>query len=142
MRSIYLIIIANLCQVLCQVYPTFYANKPFSEITREDLQEYLNSLRKPGPIDSLHKWIGTYNYYLSSISKFFKWLYYPDLPQKERPKPKVVDNLTQLKRKEKSIYKPSDLWTQDDDQLFLKYCPLKRNRCYHMISRDTACRTS
>ena len=50
----------------------FYANKPFSEITREELQEYLNSLRKPEPIDPFHKCIGTYNYYLSSISKFFK----------------------------------------------------------------------
>ena len=45
-----------------------------------------------------------------------------------------------MKRKEKSIYKPTDLWTQEDDQLFLKYCPSKRERCYHTISRDTACR--
>ena len=51
-----------------------------------------------------------------------------------------MDNIPQLKRKETSIYKPSDLWTQDDDQLFLKYCPSKREKCYHMISRDTACR--
>ena len=103
---------------------------------------FLNSFRKPEPIDPLHKWIGTYNHYLVVISKFFKWLYYPDLPSSERQKqkPAVIDNLTQLKRKEKSIYKPTDLWTQDDDQLFLKYCPSKRERCYHMIARDTACR--
>ena len=88
----------------------------------------------------MHKWIGTYNHYLIVISRFFKWLYYPDLPSNERQKPAVIDNLTQLKRKEKSIYKPTDLWTQDDDQLFLKYCPSKRERCYHMISRDTSCR--
>ena len=48
--------------------------------------------------------------------------------------------VSQLKRKEKSIYKPTDLWTQEDDQLFLKYCPSVREKCYHMISRDTACR--
>ena len=67
-------------------------NKSFSEITREDLQEYLNSLRKPEPIDPLHKWIGTYNYYLITISKFFKWLYYPDLPsRKQRQKPSVIE---------------------------------------------------
>ena len=115
-------------------------NKSFSEITREDLQEYLNSFRKSEPLDPLHKWIGTYNYSLVIMSKFFKWLYSPDLPQKERPKPKVIDNLTRLKRKETSIYKPGDLWTQEDDQLFLKYCPSKRERCYHTISRDTGCR--
>jgi integrase len=45
-----------------------------------------------------------------------------------------------LKRKEQSIYKPSDLWTEQDDLLFLNYCPSKRDKCYHMISRDTGCR--
>jgi integrase len=52
----------------------------------------------------------------------------------------VVENIAQLKRKEKSIYKPSDLWTQQDDLLFLKYCPSKRDKCYHAVSRDTSCR--
>ena len=51
-----------------------------------------------------------------------------------------MENIAQLKRKEKSIYKPSDLWTQQDDLLFLKYCPTKREKCYHAISRDTSCR--
>lgn len=35
---------------------------------------------------------------------------------------------------------PSDMWTQDDDILFLKYCPSKRDKCYHAISRDSSCR--
>ena len=115
-------------------------SKSFLEITKEDLIKFLDSFRKPEPIDPLHKWIGTYNSYLVIISRFFKWLYYPDLPPKERIKPKVIDNLTQLKRKETSIYKPTDLWTQEDDQLFLKYCHSTRDRCYHTISRDTGCR--
>ena len=58
----------------------------------------------------------------------------------KRPKPAVIDNLPFLKRKEKSIYKPSDLWSTEDDLLFLKYCPYKRDKCYHAISRDTSCR--
>jgi integrase len=45
-----------------------------------------------------------------------------------------------LKRKEQSVYKPSDLWTQEDDLLFLKYCPSKRDSCYHAISRDSSWR--
>ena len=122
----------------------FYDNKPFSEMTREDVQDYLNSLRKTEEKDPLHKWIGTYNHYLVVISKFFKWLYHPDLSSSEREKlkPSVIDNLTQLKRKEISIYKPTDLWTQDDDRLFLKYCPSARERCYHTIARDMGCRPS
>jgi hypothetical protein len=37
-------------------------------------------------------------------------LYFPNIEQKKRPKPAIVENIPQLKRKEKSIYKPTDLW--------------------------------
>jgi hypothetical protein len=39
----------------------------------------------------------------------------------ERPKPEVLENVKHLMRKEKSAYKPSDMWTQEDDLLFLKF---------------------
>ena len=115
-------------------------SKLFTDITRDDFLLFLNSFRKPEPIDPLHKWIGTYNHFIVIISRFFKWLYYPDIPPNERLKPSVIENLKRIRRKETSIYKPSDLWTVEDDQLFLKYCPSKREKCYHMISRDTSCR--
>ena len=88
----------------------------------------------------MHRWIGTYNLYLTCITKFFKWFYYPTYPTKDRPKPKVVENVPQLKRREVSRYKASDLWTLEDDLLFLKWCPNKRDRCYHAISRDMSAR--
>jgi integrase/recombinase XerD len=69
-------------------------------------------------------------------------LYSPEIEHKKRPKPSVVDNITKPKRKEVSIYKPSDLWTAEDDLLFLKYCPSARDRCFHAISRDLSCRPS
>lgn len=52
----------------------------------------------------------------------------------------MLENIPKLRRKEKSVYKPSDLWTHQDDLLFLRYCPSKRDRCYHAISRDLSCR--
>ena len=61
------------------------------------------------------------------------------LNSKMRIKPRCVD-IAQLKRKEQSVYKPSDMWTQEDDILFLRYCPSKRDKCYHTISRDSSCR--
>jgi hypothetical protein len=88
----------------------------------------------------MHKWIGTYNLYLMCIKKFFKWVYTPALELKQRPKPQIIQNIPSLKRKEISIYKPSDLWTLEDDLLFLKGCPNKRDRCYHAISRDLSAR--
>jgi hypothetical protein len=118
----------------------FNLNKKFKEMTREDILLYLESLGKPESSDPLHKWIGTYNLRRAIFVKFFKWLYYPNIEPNKRIKPKVVENIVHLKRKEQSIYKPSDLWMQEDDLLFLKYCPNKRDRCYHTISRDLSCR--
>jgi hypothetical protein len=114
--------------------------KSFKEMTREDILSYLDSLRKPEASDPMHKWIGTYNLYIMHLIRFFKWLYYPDIEQSKRPKPKVVENIAKLKRNEQSIYKPTDLWTHEDDLLFLKYCPDKRIKCYHTMSRDLSCR--
>jgi len=119
----------------------FHKNiKSFREMRREDVLSFLDGVRKPESVDPLHKWIGTYNAYRILLVKFFKWLYYPDIESTRRQKPSVVENIPQLKRKEQSIYKPSDLWTEQDDLLFLKYCPSRRDKCYHMISRDTSCR--
>ena len=114
--------------------------KSFREMTRDDILSYLNRLRRSESTDPLHKWIGSYNLYKTYFVRFFKWLYYPDIDANKRPKPAVVQNIPNIKRKEQSIYKPSDLWTEEDDLLFLKYCPSKRDKCYHMISRDTGCR--
>ena len=115
-------------------------DKPFEQMTRQDVIAYLDSFRKPETFDPLHKWIGTYNLYGIYFLRFFKWLYYPNVDPNKRVRPPVVDNIPQLKRKEQSIYKPSDLWSQEDDLLFLRYCPSKRIKCYHAMSRDTGCR--
>lgn len=117
-------------------------NKSFRDITRDDIISFLDSFRKAESVDPLHKWIGTYNQYRMLLFRFFKWLYYPDMPYNKRPNPSITENIPYLKRKEISTYKPSDLWTPKDDLLFLKYCPSVRDRCYHAISRDLSCRPS
>ena len=117
----------------------FHSNKSFKQMTKDDVLSFLNSIRKSEDEDPLHGWVSTYSLNLVLLTRFFKWLYYPDLSAKVRLKPSCID-LPTLKRKEKSIYKPSDMWSQEDDLLFLKYCPSKRDRCYHAISRDSSCR--
>jgi integrase len=118
----------------------YYGKTLFKDMTREQILDFLDNLRKPEASDPLHKWIGTYNLFRIYFMRFFKWLYYPDIEPQKRPKPSVVENIPQLKRKEISIYKPSDLWTNEDDAIFLRYCPSKRMKCYHAVSRDTSCR--
>jgi integrase len=126
--------------LLLTKFSAYMSNKDFRDITRDDVLSFVESYRKPENVDPLHKWIGTYNLYGLHLMRFFKWLYYPDIAPEKRSKPSVVDNIPRLRRKETSIYKPSDLWTQQDDLLFLKYCPSKREKCYHAISRDLSCR--
>jgi hypothetical protein len=118
----------------------YLKDKPFHEMTREDTIDFLDSFRKPEALDPLHKWIGTYNLYLMRIIRFFKWLYYSETEHRKRLKPEIVQNIGRLRRKEKSIYKPTDMWTQEDDLLFCRYCPSKRDKAYHMIARDTSAR--
>jgi len=120
----------------------FHKQKPFSKMTRNDIILYLESLRRPEESDPLHKWIGTYNLRRVYLMRFFKWLYNAELEPSNRPIPDVIKNIPSFKRKEQSIYKPTDLWTDQDDALFLKYCPNKRDRCYHMLAHDSSCRPS
>jgi hypothetical protein len=95
----------------------FHDNKKtFKDITRADVLSYRDSFRKIS--DPLHKWIGTYNLYRIHLLRFFKWLYSPDVEHTRREKPVVVDNIPRLKRKEVSIYKPTDIRIPEDDLLF------------------------
>jgi hypothetical protein len=50
----------------------YIKNKPFAEMTRKDIINFLDSFRKSEKLDPLHKWIGTYNLYLVRIIRFFK----------------------------------------------------------------------
>ena len=122
------------------LFSRFSKNKSFNSMTRSDVTLFLQNILKSEDVDPLHKPIGTYNYYNVILTRFFKWLYHPDMPAKSRPKPAVVENIAQLKRREISIYNPEDLWTEEDDLLFLKDCPSKRLKAYHTVSRDTSAR--
>jgi integrase/recombinase XerD len=122
--------------------------KRFEDMTREDILLYLDSCRRSENDDPLHKWIGSYNTKRIILFRFFKWSYYPnvgnpdkrtELSNSER-KPECIMDIAQLKRKEVSCYKPSDLWSQEDDLLFLKWVTNKRDRCYHTMSRDLSAR--
>jgi hypothetical protein len=90
------------------------------DLIRTNIIRFLETYRKTEAQDPMHKWIGTYNIFRIHLLRFFKWLYYPDIEPNKRSKPSMLDNIVQLRRKEKSIYKPSDLWTQQVTNL-VKY---------------------
>jgi hypothetical protein len=75
-------------------------------MTRQDIIDFLERLRKPESVDMLHQWVGSYENNRIVLLRFFKWLYYPDIKANKRSKPSVMDNIPRIKRKETSIYKP------------------------------------
>ena len=107
------------------------ANLSKSQYEQTFLQ-FLDSFRKTETQDSyaqMDRHLQSYSEYI--YCDFSSGSTHPDVEPDKRPKPPVIENIPKLKRKETSIYKPSDLWTQQDDLLFLRYCPTKREKCYH-----------
>ncbi|MFL6404784.1 MAG: hypothetical protein ACJ71M_15055 [Nitrososphaeraceae archaeon] len=135
-------------QFLSELSRAVGLGKKFIDMIRDDVLSYLDKCRKTENEDPLHKWIGSYNIRLVILSRFFKWLHYLDVEDPKRRnelsalerKPDCIMGIKQLKRKEISCYKPSDLWTQEDDLVFLKWVTNKRDRCYHTMARDLSAR--
>ncbi|HJS64303.1 MAG TPA: hypothetical protein VJ767_05540, partial [Nitrososphaeraceae archaeon] len=118
----------------------YLKNKSFKSITKEEILSYLNSSRKPESIDPMHKSIGTWNNRQLLFLKFFKWLYHQNEDPRNRQTPTCMQGVKQLPRKEKSAYKASDLWAEEQNSIFLKYCPSSRDRCYHAMANDMSAR--
>ena len=135
-------------QFLAELPRLIGIRKNFIDMTRQDIQCYLDKCRKPENSDPLHKRIGSYNIKRIILIRFFKWLYYPNVIDPKRrnelssieKKPECILDIPKLKRKEISCYKPTDMWTQADDLLFLKWVTNKRDRCYHTMARDLSAR--
>jgi hypothetical protein len=78
---------------------TFLCNKPFHQMTKQDVVSYLDSLRKSLSDDPNRRWIGSYNSRQMILNKFFRWLYNPDEPdQKKRITPPCMIGIRKLSR--------------------------------------------
>lgn len=119
----------------------YLSGKPFFEMTKQHILRYLNSLRKSISDDPSQRWIGSYNGRQMIILKFFKWLYNPDeADSTKRITPPCMQGVNRLPRREKTPYKYNDIWDIKEHAIFLKYCPDKRDRCYHALANDMSAR--
>lgn len=117
----------------------FDDRKTYQEMTKEDILAYLNNLRKPQ--GEGNAWITTYNNRQMVFLKFFRWLYNPNEPDStKRTTPLCMAGVKRLVKREKTSYKPSDIWDERDVSIFLKYCPNKRDRCYYSMAFDMSAR--
>lgn len=114
-------------------------DKPFKEFVRDDIITFLQSKHKSIESDPDQSWIRSNNLRVACYSKFFKWLYFPDIDRKKlKEKPEVIRDLPLIKPPNKTPVKSTDLWEPDEDKIFLKYCPDKRLQLYHTQSDDTS----
>jgi len=118
--------------------------KNFQDLTEEDIQKFAVFYNN-GEIESdrKHHWIGTYNQAQIHVIKFLKFVFYPNLPHKKRPRPEFLVNYDQLPRREDFIYDASDMWSDEDHAIYLKYCSgynIERDRALHMVFHDTSAR--
>jgi hypothetical protein len=119
----------------------YHPGKSFRNMSKSDVLSYLNSSRKSVSEDPSRRWIGTYNGRQMILLKFFRWLYNPDEPdQRKRITPTCMQGVRRLQKKEITPYKPSDIWDSREHAIFLKYCPDKRDRCYHAMANDMSAR--
>lgn len=129
-------------KIKCLVRLSAHLNhKNFTHMGKADILSYLNSLKKSESVDPAHKSIGTYNGRQMILLKFFRWLHNPNEPDSsKRITPPCMSGIKRLRRREMSSYRPSDLWTQEEHLIFLKYCPSKRDRAFHSMAIDTSAR--
>lgn len=117
----------------------FEDKKRYQDMTKDDILAYLNNLRKPQ--ENGNGWINTYNNRQMVFLKFFRWLYNQDEPDLlKRVTPACMVGIKRLAKREKTSYKPSDIWDERDIAIFLKYCPNKRDRCYYAMAFDMSAR--
>jgi uncharacterized protein YihD (DUF1040 family) len=71
-------------QFLSELSKAVGIDKKFVDMTRDDVLYYIDKCRKSEDEDPLHKWIVTYNLRLVVLTRFFKWLHYPDVEDPKR----------------------------------------------------------
>jgi integrase/recombinase XerD len=71
-------------QILSELSKAVGIEKKFIDMTREDILYYLDNCRKSESEDPLHKWIASYNLRLVVLTRFYRWLYYPNIEDPKR----------------------------------------------------------
>lgn len=109
----------------------------FRQMSKEDILKYLQKDKD----DKSYRWIGTYNGRQMILLKFFKWLHSSnESDSRLRKTPACMFGIKQLPKKDIINYKPTDMWYSKEVNIFLKYCPSKRDKAYHAMAFDTSCR--
>jgi integrase len=136
--------------------------RPFKALSDKDIAQYLDSLKpseekvkeklKKNPDYNLYGWINNRNTVAANISKFYRFVYFPDKSPRERRRLSKEDlaKIPQLKRFHyisttdipKSPIKSRHKWDNEDFATCLKYIENSNPRlaCYVACARDMSAR--
>jgi integrase len=126
-------------------------SKPFKSMSDKDVADYLGSLYKDRNTDPDQGWISNHNTMAAPLSKFYRWLYYPDLsPQERRHLSKEqLAQIPQLKLlhfiptsgKPRSPIKSRDKWDEQDFATALRWIQGNpRLTCFIAFMKDLSAR--
>lgn len=145
---------SNMIQGLTQ-FSFYHNNKAFYKMDKNDVQQYLNSFDPTHPNyqtrlktykdgyaerknnQSRTFSIEAYQQAKIRIESFFKWLYYPTVHTKRRQKPPIIQDLEIRTAKRKDKYDGEDMWTWDEDYVFLRYARSYKIKAFHAMARET-----
>ncbi|WP_316506420.1 hypothetical protein [Nitrosopumilus sp.] len=102
----------------------------FKDVTREQVLEFLNQQKNSVEDDPDKKWIRTWNDYLARLIGFYRWLYSQESnrDRSEWDTPEPFNSIKKKKNKRYSSYSPSDVWSQEELLLAVKYCDNIRDK--------------
>jgi hypothetical protein len=114
-------------------------NLEFSDVTRKEVINFLDSKIKPTEIDPDKKWITTWNVYMNHLKYFFRWFYNEYTKQKTSesesnftsPTDWITPEFMKIQKKKTkrlSPYIDSELWSKEELLLIIKYEQFKRNK--------------
>ncbi len=116
--------------------------KELSEITRDDVIQFLNKRKKSIDIDPDKKWVRTWNDYLNRLIGFYRWFHnhetFRDREDWDTPEP--FNHIKKKKIKRDSSYTPNDVWEIDELLLAVKYCDNVRDKAVFTIGWDMVSR--
>ena len=118
------------------------SSKSLSDITKENITNFLDKRRKSLDDDPDKKWIRTWNDYLSRLIGFYKWLVNQksNTSREDWHTPEPINSIKKKKNKRKTSYSPNDVWTEDELLLAVKYSGDIRTKLVLTLAWDMAAR--
>jgi integrase len=121
--------------------------KSFKQMSDKDIAAFVDGLHQDEKEDPDQSSVATQNTFAGPISKFYRYLYKPELSPAQRRKirksevPGIRLLTFATKTGPRSSVKAKDKWTDQDFAICLKYLGYDpRLACYIAMARDTACR--